>query len=390
MDAFRYVHISHLLADAPFCGLESGLVYNDNLGPELQMAPAMVMENLFALCRTQKPAFIIISGPAARVDASLPGLAEMGIPLVIALRDRAEEPAPEYPAGAIILKPGQTASVPSDSHVPLALIHHAKPGEPLPERDHAASCLQLACLHAQKESGFDPASLAASSLDAWALDYGDECRIFCPRPMVAAPGKVMGAGMAETGPRGCLLLDARKDSGNWNVSPSFVPLAPIQWENIEIDPSGATSEDQLARLLDAAVNRAKMRLCDAVRIMIAQISLKGSGPLPREIFSSAALSSAKDSLAHFRQSLPQVWIKEIDVSGIDRVLLEECLSLDDLRGSLARMAHAMLLDNMAGEICANANLPLAELDGTAPFSAEEMNSLFLRAQCLCQESLERR
>lgn len=93
-----------------------------------------------------------------------------------------------------------------------------------------------------------------SDLDYWALGYGHVPRIVTGSPTIAVPGTPQGAGPAEPGPGGCLLVTAETDA---SPSVQFVPIGDVVWCRASVDlgrldPAPGSPEQLLERMTEWA------------------------------------------------------------------------------------------------------------------------------------------
>lgn len=75
------------------------------------------------------------------------------------------------------------------------------------------------------------ATLRSSGYDYWALGHVHRRQALSDSPPVHYPGNVQGRTPAETGPRGCLLVDLGDPSA---PRIDFRPLGPVRWERLRV------------------------------------------------------------------------------------------------------------------------------------------------------------
>jgi exonuclease SbcD len=140
----------------------------------------------------------------------------------------------------------------------VTAVGHASPGErsdlarrlPRP----AGELPEVALLHTQVHTSlgaeahhaYAPSELTyllRAGYDYWALGHVHVRQTLAEDPPVVYPGNLQGRTHADTGPRGCILVDL---SDREAPAISFRALAPVRWETIRVD--GLEEADTLDRL----------------------------------------------------------------------------------------------------------------------------------------------
>lgn len=112
------------------------------------------------------------------------------------------------------------------------------------------------------------ADLLAKGYDYWALGHVHEHKVLHQAPPVVYAGALQGRGVRETGPRGCVRVDA--DAAGVRVR--HLPLDVMRWAVLDLDAGGATGLHEACRALDgplAAALAAAGELPLAVRLVLS-------------------------------------------------------------------------------------------------------------------------
>ena len=118
--------------------------------------------------------------------------------------------------------------------------------------------------------------LLSKRYDYWALGHVHDHEVVQEDPWVIFPGCIQGRHVRETGPKGCLVVEADLDAGRV-AGPEFVALDQVRWEVASLDVTGMETENALwnevGRKLEDLASRAEGRPL-AVRFI-----LEGRSPL---------------------------------------------------------------------------------------------------------------
>lgn len=200
------------------------------------------------------------------------------------------------------------------------------------------------------------ADLAASGLDYWALGHVHACRILdrsgkaqsgdtVEAALAAYCGSLQGLHVNESGPHGCLLC--RVDTRN-RLRLQRVPLAPVQWEQVSVEPGPDIMDiPALERLmlerLEALAPQESDKAHGPVRPPLAvpvRLVLAGRSPLDHTLRKQGA---AETLCGHLTAELSGsgVFIRDIVLNTRPPVDIEAVLARPDLAGEALRTAFAL-------------------------------------------------
>lgn len=170
--------------------------------------------------------------------------------------------------------------------------------------------------------------LVALGYDAWLLGHIHTRSVLRPAdPFVAYPGNTQGRSFkpSERGPKGALCLDV----AHGRITPRFVPLATVVFEEHTVDVSGC---DDLAAVLDA-VSEATPSDPSAREVVVTRARLTGRTPAFAELAREGARSELLQTLRD--RSAGRVWTDlHLEVGApLDRASLR---LTDTLSGELVR------------------------------------------------------
>lgn len=422
MDEVRYIHCADLHLATPFRGLSRESGAGSRLAQALRQATFTALERLTALCEAERPDFLVVSGDLYNQEEhsilaqekfreSCEKLAALNIPVFIVhgnhdplssrlssitLPDNTTVFGPEY-SRAIVRKDG----------VPLAVIHgisHATDREnrnlaTLFKRDWEKDCFQLGVLHCAIDTPQDryaPCSindLINSGLDAWALGHAHERHILNEFPFIAYSGNTQGLHVNETGPKGCLLVSAKKAGQEWRCTSAFRALAPIQWEKPQLSLEGVEKEEEFENRLNQALT--SLESGPEVEHIITRIRLYGATPLDGWLRQPGRLYSLMDNMSRLVAGSATVWLNDFEVATQPARNLEEMMSRDDLLGETLRQARELDADPQElAQFAARTLAPLLDQGRYrhyAPvFTEEDIIAMLADARRLCQDALEKK
>ena len=126
----------------------------------------------------------------------------------------------------------------------------------------------------------DPANQTCEALATAAADFlaiiGPSARqtITLQQGIAHNPGGTQGRRPICTGPHGCSLVEVAPDGA---VACSFIPTAPVRWEQLAIHVDAGTSQDELVEQMQAALQRCRAEPTENVWLL--NWTIRGSGPL---------------------------------------------------------------------------------------------------------------
>lgn len=420
MDAVRYIHAADLHLDAAFKGSVSQ--FEDV--PRLQEATFTALERLVRLCEREKPDFVVLAGDIYnQEDHSLKAqfalrdackrLDAQNIPVFMAHGNHdplsSRLAALEWPKNVVFFGAEAEVHPVVKNERPIALVHgisHTTTGEGrnlarLFRRDAAYSGLQLGVLHCSVDDAsadrYAPCArtdLVATGLDAWALGHIHKREILSKSPFMAYSGNTQGLNISEQGPKGCLLVTATPADRGWDFTADFHHLGPVQWENVDVDLSGAKNIDEVERQLESSLARVREAVAPECQALIARVMLKGDTDMDSSLRHADTLQVLAERASYLTSQVPAVWIKDFKVETRPLINPENYLERDDLVGEVARICRDFANDREKLEKFAKNELG-ALFDNPRLHSllkmpeGDRLDELLGEAERLCLEKLEK-
>lgn len=424
MGTVRYVHAADLHLDVAFKGAVSQFEDASRSGRQLWEAAFTALERLVRLCEREKPDFVVLAGDIYnQEDHSLRAqfalrdackrLEAAGIPVFVAHGNHdpltSRLTALEWPSNVVFFGSEVEAHPVLKNGQQIALVHgisHASNAEgrnlaKLFRRDAANSCFQLGVLHCSlddvKSDRYAPCSksdLVSAGLDAWALGHVHKRQVVCESPLIAYSGNIQGLHINEQGPKGCNLVTAKAVEGGWDFATDFHHLGPVQWDTVEVDLSGAKTMDEVARLLENALVRARENVAPECQVLIARLVLRGDTDMDGSLHKADALQILADQASFMTSQVPAVWIKDIRLETRPAINPDNYLERDDLVGEVARICRDMAADREKFEEFAKNRLaslfdnPRLNKLLTMP-QGEMLEKILGEAERICLERLEK-
>lgn len=422
MESVRYLHAADLHLDATCKG--AICQPDENVGKIFAEATFIALDRLVRVAEKEKPDFVVLAGDIYNEeDHSLKAqfalrdacrrLNEYSIPVFIAhgnhdplssLHTALEWPDNvtffgESPQSWPIVKNGQTiAIIQGISHTQtcesrnLAKLFH---------RDPENGCFQLGVLHCSAGNGckdrYAPCSLedlTASGLDAWSLGHAHVRQILAEKPFIAYSGNTQGLHINECGPKGCYLVTAAPEDGSFKCSAKFCQLAPLQWETLEAEISGATTLDDVERLLERELAALCEKLPAECQALVVRIVFTGNTELDSVLRRPETLAALEERFSYLASRIPAVCIRDFAFRTKPPMDMDNFLSQDDLAGEVARIWNKIVSDTeKRNEFAKKTLAPLfdnPQLRGIITMPAgENLTSLFEDARRTGLERLEK-
>lgn len=426
MDEIRYIHAADLHLDASFVGIKKGIPQGSRLAAMLHEATFRALDNLTRLCWEVKPHFVVLAGDiynqeerSIRAQLELrkacQKLGDMGIKVFIAHGNH--DPCSsrfnkiEWPENVVIFgKKPESHTVEKNGEL-LALAHGVSHADSkvvdnlarMINRDDAKNCFQIGVLHCNvdgygNDARYAPCSLSDlrdARLDAWALGHVHTARVLEESPLIAYSGCAQGLNINEKGPRGCYVVNARKDGDDWRCDAEFRALGPVRWESVALNISDIETMDALERKLDDYLENYRANCEDNVEGAIFQIRLEGSSHLDGALRENNIDADTFPAVARYSSSQPSLWIKDFEIATMPADGIDEILRRDDILGETARVAQNLLDNEEELEKCAAAALkPLfsqSSLKNLIPYPEPgQIRGILTYAEKICQDLLEKR
>jgi len=239
---------------------------------------------------------------------------------------------------------------------------------------------------------YAPCSLAdldARGLDYWALGHVHtraEHRL--PGGGLAVyPGNPQGRHIAETGERGCVLVDVK----DGHASPRFCPLESVRWSRLEVDIAPLPTIDSLA---DAICQEIADAACAGPDAHAVEVRLIGAGALHQELERLGALSELLEHLSPVAlQRCPPVLFDSIDDTTRPEVDLRAATAPGTLGEAISSVGRAAASNAAAlNQLCADESLvklhsALRRAGMEAPPAGQLVERAMLRALELLQSEV---
>lgn len=113
--------------------------------------------------------------------------------------------------------------------------------------------------------------LLAKHYDYWALGHIHKRQVLNEHPYIGYSGNIQGHNEKETGAKGYLLVE----TVNGELQPTFVPVAPILWQQVALDVAEITNQDELVTTISAKITKlaqAELQLLTITLTNIEQLS----------------------------------------------------------------------------------------------------------------------
>lgn len=423
MKEVRYIHAADLHLDTPFTGLSRRLA--PEAGEMLRQATFDALENLVRLCEREKPDFLLLAGDIyneeersiraqLRLADACARLDRLNIPVFIShgnhdpLSSRIS--SINWPDNVKIFGPDPSFHLLVNDGEPYAIVHgasHATRHErrnlaSLFKRDSNQACFQIGLLHCNVDGMVQDAPYASCSLqdlrntglDAWALGHAHKQQILSREPFIAYSGNTQGLHPGENGPKGCLLVTARHTGVAWQCEEQFMELAPVRWENMEINLAGSMALDDAAQAIQNGIVELTQKLSHT-KGLLGSLTLKGATELDKDLRSASMAEHIRESCGDCIYGDTRFWLRKLDAATEPPNSQGDMADRDDLLGETARLAHSLEKDDAHLE--AFMEQALKELFTNRRIAAvipkpdlEEMRELAQNALHICQAALEER
>lgn len=399
---FRFVHAADLHLDTPFEGLQRT---HAALGRRLVEASLDALDALVAMAIREQAEFMLLAGDLydgavrglraqLRLHSATVRLAGEGIRTFIVHGNH--DPIDEG-WGAISAWPPEVTIFPSNRVETVDLT--ARDGTRVSvtgtsyARRHETTNLSLgyppdttgfriAMLHANVGSAeharYSPCSiddLRGAGYDYWALGHIHRRDTLLDRPRIAYPGNLQGRSFkpSEQGPKGALLVTVT----DGRVADRFIELAPIRFEEREVEVTGAEDIAEIAARIAVAFGDVHERA------RIARTVLTGTTALHEELHD---IETQGELLQALQDRAPRTHWEALEVKTRPETSLADIAARADLPGQLAREAQ-----RLAGQPLEIRKL-LQREDATAEFlgslNEADLGALMDDAAALAFASLE--
>ena len=364
----RFIHCADIHIDSPQRGLE---LYDGAPVEEMRQATRRAFTNVIDLAIARAADFVLIAGDIFDGDwpdfntglyfaAQLRRLAEADIRVFLTYGNHdavskltkavplpknvfsfpASRPATEVIESLGVAIHGQSFA----SEAVTADLAAAYPG-PL------SGMLNIGVLHTalSGREGHQPYApttaerLTDKGYDYWALGHVHTREVVRENPWIVFPGNTQGRHARETGPKGCMVVEAEPGIGIRSVE--FVPTDVARWHHISIDIADLTTEDDLHAAVQKEVRSAQSVAED--RTLALRLTLTGRGPLHNTIVSNRESIRPQLSATIGEASSGMAWLEKVRVKVTAPLDLPRLAERDDPIGLLIRTLDSLEADPIA-------------------------------------------
>jgi DNA repair protein SbcD/Mre11 len=292
-----FLHAADIHLDSPLCGLER---YEGAPVDRIRSGTRRALERLVDLALERRVDFVLIAGDLYDGDwrdyntglfllRTLGRLGEAGIPtyVITGNHDAANRMTRSLrlPDGVRMLSTdrpetvrvaGLDVAIHGQGFATAAVTQDLSAAYPAP----VSGCLNIGMLHTcvagveghQRYAPCTVAGLRAKGYDYWALGHVHHRQVLHDDPPIVFPGNLQGRHARETGPKGCLIVEAEPGRA---ARSEFHRLDVLRWEVCELDASGWDHPDDL---IDRAADGLRQLLGaedDAGRLLAVRICVVG-------------------------------------------------------------------------------------------------------------------
>lgn len=416
MEEIRYIHAADLHLDAPFYNMAKG---DAALAGRVQDATFKVLDRLTALCLAQKPDFLLLAGDIIHQDGVRARLrlrdacetlnnAGIAVFMVHGNHDPASAaiPAISWPANTIVFGPGGATAPVTKNGETIALVHGASHATAQEGRNLAAlirrngdfNGFQAGLLHCNVDGAvaadrYAPCTLQDlknADLDAWHLGHAHTRNILCRQPFIAYAGNTQGLHANETGSRGCFLMTASKEGGQWHCEAEFHELDAVRWQRDFITMDNIETLDAMDSEINIRMMEAMKGLGDACTGILT-LEVSGRTPPHGQLMAMDIMGElGREPLYDNGKS---IWLTRLKLDTAPPIDPEDNLDRDDLLGEISRLVQRLEGDEAAlAAMAAQAAAPIVNAcrQTLPPQTDAERKELLAQARRICQDMLEGR
>lgn len=364
----RFIHCADIHLDSPLRGLE---LYDGAPAEEMRHATRRAFANVVDLAIDRSADFVVIAGDIFDGDwpdfntglyfaSQLRRLAEADIRVFLTYGNHdavskltKSVPLPKnvfiFPANRPTTEVIESLSVAihGQSFASEAVTTDLSAAYPAP----CAGLLNIGVLHTalSGREGHQPYApttadrLTAKGYDYWALGHVHSREIVRESPWIVIPGNTQGRHARETGPKGCMLVEAEPGVGIRSLE--FVPTDVARWHHLGIDIAALSSEDDLHAAVQAEVRAVQVSAED--RILALRLTLTGRGPLHHAIVSNREAIRAQLAASIGEASAGMAWLEKVRIKVTAPLDLPRLAERDDPIGLLIRSIESLEADPVA-------------------------------------------
>ena len=177
--------------------------------------------------------------------------------------------------------------------------------------------------------------LAAKGYDYWALGHVHEFSILRDHPCVVYAGCSQGRHIRETGPKGCVLVEAE----NAELKAEFVPVDVFRWFTLTVDIAGAQRMDEVAGAFGRALKAEMAKQGDAP--CCVRVILRGRCSLHGRLCTDPDSVSANIRAVATDVSRGRAWIEKVALATAPDFDIRELAQSDTPQGELLRYLEGL-------------------------------------------------
>lgn len=341
----KFIHAADLHLDTPFHGLEQ---ISSDLSEVMRKAPFQSFQKIVDKAIENKVDFVLLSGDLYNTQKiniqaqsifikQLQRLTQVDIPiflirgnhdyltketrtLTLPLPENVYTYSEEVTSYTIKTKSNKKIAVSGFSYESQWV--HKRKVEEYPNRLENVD-MHIGMLHGDEESitsgvgnyaPFTIDELKQKNYDYWALGHIHERQQLSTHPLVIYPGNIQGLHKNETGEKGCLLIEWSERGEKI----TFIPTAPIVWEQVSIDLLGIKNITQLIERMQQKIATKNIAADCLIHLMI-QVTKEDNEELIQFIRTREFSEQISNQI-----NLPNVWITRTEVF-VDQALNKQSL-----------------------------------------------------------------
>ena len=172
--------------------------------------------------------------------------------------------------------------------------------------------------------------LAAKGYDYWALGHVHEYAVLRQQPLIVYSGCSQGRHIKETGPKGCVLVEAENNT----LKPEFVPLDVFRWVKVTAHIGGAETMEQVATLFGEVLKEAMAK--QDGRPCCVRVILQGPCPIHGRLSTDPETLSANIRAVATDVSRGRAWVEKVELDTAPDFDVEALAQSDTPQGELLR------------------------------------------------------
>jgi len=387
----KFIHAADIHLDSPLRGLER---YEGAPIEAIRQASRRAMENLVALAKVERVAFVIIAGDLFDGDwkdyntglyfvRQMAILHEAGIAVYLL---KGNHDAANKLTKSLPLPPNvhvfSHRSAESFSIDEYGVALHGQSFATGDVRDDLSANypaavpgkFNIGVLHtcASGRDGHDAYApckldgLISKGYNYWALGHIHKREVLHSNPLIIFPGNIQGRHIRETGPKGCSLVTV---DDRHNVSEEFCELSVMRWEALNVDLIDARTEDDVYAQINTGLSKL-ISDCEGMPLAI-RVHLQGETAMDTQLRSHRQHWIESIRALGMQAASDSVWIEKVKVE----TSAPGAQSSDHFDGPLAELVNLIGLSKDDTEAIALLQDELADLRTRLPAELPELRLL---------------